>query len=251
MRIFQNNLSIAGSTYPQPVDVFILTGQSNAQGTGLNSEATAGEVSKNFNTRIYNTSTNAFEPLEIGVNNLASALARHGLELGLALYTQKPIYIIKWAVSGTCISEHLTGGSVYNNLFPNYVTEGINQLIDYGKIPRVSLIYAQGECDSNTQVNTDAYSANFDAWVSLWQGHFGTDLPIYAVEIIETEARDAQINQVFASKALTEPNMTVIDTADWTSDDDLHYDYDYLKNIASRIVTAEQSKRGVSVTQQL
>lgn len=251
MRIFSNNLKPSGSTYPKPVDVFILTGQSNGSGVGENSEATAQELAQNFNVKIYGTTNNAFEGLEIGENNLGSSGSKHGLELGIAQSVQKPIYIIKWALTSTAIVEHLPGGSVYENLYNNYVVEGINQLLDYGYLPRVSIIYVQGERDSNSQVDTDAYPANFDTWVSTWQGHFGTDLPIYVVEIIETDARDVQINQAFANKALTEPNITVIDTADWTSDDDLHYDYDYLKNIASRIVTAEQSKTGVSVTQQL
>lgn len=255
MRIFQSTLS-DDNTQGLPsqiryVDVAILTGQSNANGTGLNTEASATELLPNAGMPIYNTSANRFQSLEIGVNNIGSALARHGIELGMSINNTKPLYLIKWALTSTCIVNHLPGGTVYDNLYPNYVVEGINQLISLGYTPRVSIIFIQGECDSNSSGNVAAYPANFDTWVAQWKSNLGNDLPFYIVEIIESNTDDEAINAVFAAKALTEPNMTVFDTSDHTTDDGLHYNYAYLKILGDRIITAIEANPGVAITSPL
>ncbi len=245
------NLVADQMTLDLPVNVIILTGQSNARGTGLNSEATASELDPNPDLMIFDKTT-GFNALDVGTNNIGSNNSQHGIELGLQSAIvgnfTTPVYLIKWAVTSTGIVEHLPGGSVYDELWPNYVQAGINQLINSGKRVQVSLVYIQGERDSNSAGDTAAYPGRLDTWVSQWQTNLGAGLPINCVEIFETNANDQAINTAFADKAASEDNLRVVETGDLTSGDNLHWDYASLKTIAQRVVNNIKAQDALTLT---
>lgn len=221
------------------VNVYILTGQSNSVGRGDNADATAQELAVQPYFKIWSKTNSQFESLEIGVNNLGVLPDEHGIELGLAknhntYYPNQTGYLIKWGKSSTEIVKHLTGGEVYEELWNNYVIDGINSLINEGKQCRVFLIYSQGERDANTNLSPPGgeytlYSGRFDTWVSLWQSNFGATLPIVSYQLLDVlpayYEKDV-INGVFASKALSETYYSVLQTKNLTNiGDNLHYDY--------------------------
>lgn len=243
MRLFITSLgtSEANILPENGVRVFIMTGQSNSRGRGLNDDATPEELAINPRVQIWNTTANEFQSLEIGVNNMAPNTYSHGAELGLSsrlddYFPDETVYLIKYGQGSTCIVEHLPGGSVYPVLWSDYVIEGINDLISQGKIPYVYMLWSQGECDVN--IDNTGYGVQFNEWVDLWQGNFSNKLPFATYEVSDYSWASNPIglvNDVFHEKALTEPLLYAMDTKDMgvNPGDDIHYSYQGQKDISN------------------
>lgn len=253
MRLIMPTIGGGAGPISQPVNVILLTGQSNSIGVGENSDATAEELEVSSDLLIWNESMQGFQGLEIGANNIGASSSKHGIELGLESEIidsfNTPVHLIKWGVSATGIVEHLPGGSVYDPFWTDYVRVGINSLINAGNTVRVSLVFIQGEKDSNTTEDTNAYSSRLDSWVSQWQSNLGAGLPINLVEIYETNANDTTINTAFANKATLEGNVNVIETGDLSSFDNLHWGYEQLKVIADRVVSSIKTQDALTITE--
>jgi len=237
MRLFQSNLPNSG--FPSNgVRVYLLTGQSNAGGRGLNSEATSGELEPQPQFKIWSKINSQFENLDIPANNLSINSTFHGIELGLALnfntyYPGETGYLIKWGVDSTEIVQHLSGGTVYEEFWNNYVKPALNDLINQGKIPFVYFIYIQGERDSNLVFDPNGpalYPARFDTLVSLWRNNIGVGLPIAPYEIHTplpgSYDQTRAINIVFENKSLIDNNLQVLETEFLSAEaDNLHFKY--------------------------
>lgn len=234
------------------VRVLLLTGQSNAEGAALNSSANASELTPTSNVKIWNKNTSTFEDLDIGTNNLAASSASHGMELGISVNFvsetnyDTPLYIIKYADSGTAMSKHLSGGVVYEEFWNNYVKQGINNLINSGKRPFIYMAFSQGEADSNSQNTTDDYSNKFAEWLLLWRGNLGGKLPFNIVEIVESDSLDIQINDVFNSHS-SDSYINIIETSGYTTVDGLHYDYDSQKLIANQVLNNIKNQAPIEI----
>lgn len=108
--------AVQGASAPAGVPLFVVTGESNASGNVLNSEATSPELAARPEVQILNTSTLLFETLNIGAgNNYGEAGGRHGIELELAnaiaagRFTQSSIRIVKSARGGSNIQDWNVG----------------------------------------------------------------------------------------------------------------------------------------------
>lgn len=243
--LFQSMLS-GGETVTPPVfptngvRVFIYTGQSNCPGRGLNTDATAGELASQSQFKIWSKINSQFENLDIGTNNLNSTADSHGIELGMAAnfntyYPSETGYFIKWGVSSTPIIQHLTGGTVYTELWINYVKPAINNLINAGKIPYVYFIYTQGERDANTSLTPPSggdylnYAPRFETLKDLWRTNIGASLPFVNYQLIDPGPSGYEmtaINDDFAASELLESLHKVLQTNGLGDiGDDLHYDY--------------------------
>ena len=241
----QKGLSAGGAL------VLLITGQSNSDGRGLNSAATTAELAVQNRVKIYNTSSNMWEQLDIGTNdnNQAGLGTYHGIELGLAnavrggrLNAFDTVYIIKYAVGATAIAEHLPEGSVYETFYNDYVIEGINALVSEGKRPFVSLNYFQGEKDAGDNALTDAFPKKFKSLIELWRDNLGDGLSFSVSEILEgtgyTAAsgyyNDTLINNVFRNYAARDNRLTVtvLNSGGLSTDDNLHLNYIGLKDLA-------------------
>lgn len=269
MRLFISSLSAEGGSTPvdpfppNGVRVFLYTGQSNCPGRGLDSDATAQELAEKTNFKIWSKINSRFENLQIGVNNLNSTEDSHGIELGLSnnfesYYPNETVYFIKWGVHSTAILEHLPGGSVYDDFWPNYVIAGINDLIADGKIPFVYWVYTQGERDSNTGEGgqPELYGGRFDQLISQWQSNIGVDMPMCNYELCDPLPsgydQTGIVNQVFADKSLTEPLYQVMPTKFLSNlGDDLHYDYTAQKQISILALDYFEDKLGQRVNDPL
>ena len=172
------------------VDVFVLNGQSHAEGQGLRDEI----FQKNLiayaeNSFRYNSAGSAnggvnpgdWGPLQVGVNTdgLPHTGTDFGVETAIAAYYYanylKPSYWVKSAFGGVGISEELRGGggsfhpdpafSIFPNL-TNPLIGGINRLsTQYGisiSDCRFHFIWIQGETDSNYSPDDADYGTNWD-----------------------------------------------------------------------------------------
>lgn len=171
------------------VPVFILTGQSNAEGGGEDSTGTAAEVDANSNVKILSAwpgGTGTWQNLNIAANYTNGRFStQHGAELEWqnirdTFFPDKTLWIIKHAQGGTQISPtHLPGGSAYDSLWVSYVQSGINSLIDSGYIPVVSFYFMQGESDASAGgAAATNYEENLRKLVAYWQSNISPDLPI-------------------------------------------------------------------------
>ena len=114
----------------------------------------------------------------------------------------------------------------------------------------VRLVWSQGECDSNNQVTTDAYSTAFASVVNIWRSNLGQDLPFIALEIIETDSRDEEINAAINLVAF-QNNMEVINSSGYDTDDDLHFNYTSLKVIGNEVMAAMLAQNPLLITSEL
>ena len=272
MRMFMQSLpsgeALSTPVFPDlPVNgvrVLLITGQSNAQGAVPFDDLPASDLDTFSNIQIWFITNNQLEDLQLGINNKNKPYEdKHGVELGLAHQfvspEPEPLYMIKHALGGTNIDSHLeasysdeiTDGTVWDAFRNDHVRRGINNLLAQGKRPFVYLYWCQGENDSFVS-RVDDYERRFDSWVSMWKADLGADLPFIVCEIIETDSDDTTINNVFRDKALTEPNMRVIDT-DGLPDkgDNLHYNTAAFETIASRCIGYMKELTPIEITAEL
>ena len=235
--------------------MFILTGQSNARGSGHNIDANPSELGLQDNVKIW-IKGSGWQTLNIGVNNRPSDLDpdRHGFELGFAqeiktYYPNDEIYLIKYAIGGTFMSEHLSGGVVYEELWNNYVVPSINNLISNDKFPYVNMIMSQGENDSTDNALTLDYVNKLNTWVNLWRSNIGSNIGIINYEMKISNGNSASINTDWINKASSDPLHTSLDTKNESDvGDNVHYDYLGQKSIASKGTIALKQFGGQQIT---
>jgi len=266
MRLFTQSLS-SSSNFILPINgvrVLIVSGQSNAGGRALNTDAAAGELLPNSDIQIfslYPLGSEQFYDLDIEQNNMQTnpvnaPFSFHGVELGLGnefvnSFNNEVLYLIKKAIGGTKIIESLPGGSVYDSLWPSYVKKAINQLINAGKRPFVYFYFHQGEGDAN-DIDYLNYSANLDTLIAQWRTNLGNELPFLFAEILELGAsgtRESEINQFFLDKANASQFIEVVTAKDLTNNgDNQHYDYAAQKIIANRVLVGMNLLTPIEIT---
>lgn len=185
------------------VNLWIISGESNPQGDGVNAQAIAGDSvgTARSRTQIMQP-TGAFASLNIGSNNLAITSGAHGWELELAnqaysRYNGRTQYIVKVGVAGSKISQWAVGTSNYDSLVTR-LTRGIEYIRSIGKKPVIGWLYSQG-------IN-DAYSSPGPATaVATWvndtktlfsniRDRFGW-FPIVIPQLIGDRTTDPALNQ--------------------------------------------------------
>ncbi len=242
-----NNTPQFNSNDTNVVFVWIITGQSNAVGLALNSNATASEIDQDNSTFIYNTVSNTFDKLNISAgNNKGLDNTRHGLELQLAQireskYPTQKAYIIKHAIGSTNIDAQLPGGAVYDSVWTHYVQEGINNLISAGKKPIVSLFYLQGEANADNSTNSLNFSNKLSQLIRQWKYNLGEDLPIIFNDLITNNIaypyKDS-ISSAFADATRNFHNVRFINNSQYTYLDGAHMNYSGMKKAANYMFDA-------------
>lgn len=216
-----------------------LTGQSNASERALNSDAEASEIKDYPNFKVW-VSGNVYQTYNPSTFGDAS---KHNILLHLAIWFEnnKPdliVYASNYAVGGTSIVNHLTGGSVYETYWNNHFLPSIQSLIASGKTVYPLLLFLQGEADSNNTADTFQYRENHNNWVKLWQDNVSVRLPIMCVEVIESDLNDQIINQVKTLEEKEQINVVKVSNKDAASNDNLHYNYAGLQTICNRVIEA-------------
>ena len=230
----------SGGSLPAPdlPKVFFDTGQSNDEGRALNSNATSGELSAQPNVQIWQSDIQDFEQYNAGAGNIYAAPNCHDMWLGFAQITPEPVYVVKWAVGATDILEHLPGGSVYDVWVADFVNPAKAWLDANVGAYDAYVTFRQGERDSTNQPGADAYQGRFDTWTAQMKTLFGNNVKIRPFKMYESDARDIQINGYFDAKALTEPNMVVIQSQSLDLLDTVHFSYQGQKDSAQLLLNS-------------
>lgn len=221
------------------VDVYIIAGQSNAQGLAPISGLPGNLQVTLTGVKIYQTGTKVYEDMLAGTNNYGQNAAQFGPEvkLGKSLldYGKHP-YFIKFGVGGSCLSTLQPGGvlnwnvaSTNQNLdiLKGYIRAGLNEINRLGYTPRIrAFIWMQGESDAIDSGSSTAYQTNLENFISNVRSYVGlSNMPFvigrinYAAAAFRTAVRTAQ------STVGAEMNCYWIDTDAYTQlGDALHYD---------------------------
>ncbi|MBK8976296.1 MAG: hypothetical protein IPM29_10230 [Planctomycetes bacterium] len=152
----------------QEADVYVLAGQSNAEGTGRVGLLPADLRGPLPSARIWNhrVSPARWETLEAGVNNLSStdpvASGRCGLEIGLAAALEahlpdRPVHLVKLAVDGSPLGpvpgmlRWEPAARQLTALLASHLRAALDALRDDGLVPVVrGVIWYQGETDATS-----------------------------------------------------------------------------------------------------
>lgn len=265
-RVSAENIAGAGtasdavSATPNAISTlaFVITGESNSGGIGLNSSATAHEVSDRPAVQITNLTSGNFlyEDLHIGVNNLRDHAelesyydTSHGFELQLAnsaeanSFPDNPqVYLTKtgqggsriaqWNVGGTYWTKHLQRTAAAKTQLPAqrqwvvWFSLGINNGID------------------GTPADT------FQTALIAHINKIKADLPGSIIIMTEFEAMPANsgypaINTVLRNIASTEANVFSVDTTGTATDGGNHWTYAGLKQVALSMVNITNAELGL------
>ena len=195
------------------VDIYLIAGQSNADGrapgtglptTPINLQAAQSDVP--FFYRTTQSATPVYETLRPGASGTVGAFGPEitlGRSLADWVATNQPankVAFIKYAVGGTSLSADWkaggtaanTGDGVYYKTFQTVVTAGLAALDGdaslSGYTKRIAgIIWVQGEKDSLTALESQAYQANLTAFIADIRMTYGTNLPFFFSKLSDNQ----------------------------------------------------------------
>jgi hypothetical protein len=218
----------------------IITGESNAGGYALNTDAKPAELAPRKSVKILNNETLKFEDLDIGENNILGhagleTTGTHSFELELANLADKfpagelPAYLLKTGQGGSRIAQWAIDRPYYATFLERlhaaqksfdgvevepvvYFTLGINDALDGTKV---------------------------DVWKPAVKEHFvhlrkelGSDTPIVMTRLMKQFAPyNAAIEEICAEV----PHTYSVDTLDIPLRDPYHWNYAGMKRITNRM----------------
>ena len=238
--------------------VLITSWQSNAQGRANSTLCTPLELEAKHKCLIWNNITNDFQPLKVGAYaNNQSSPNLHGVELPLAMQflnesPDETIYIIKYAEAGTNIDFHLPGGTTYEKFNNEFVIPAVNYLLDNEIEPEIFFYLSGGEADS-----TESRYKNFPEKLSKLINHYrsiiGSEIQFIFPLIIEDGilTRDTEINNTFKNFSKNDSKVSVIDSVNYPSDDNLHWNYEGVNMLGADLFKIIKNNNGHKVQFQM
>lgn len=173
----------------KPIDVYLLGGQSNMQGSGKVADLPADLRKELPHTYFWNGKT--FEPLVPGKTNTANRVTTFGPEVGFALGTataDRPVYLIKYHASGMPLHHGFNGGkwvggdpapsrrtfypgekagdantgTLYAAMVKQFQA-GVKHLNEQGHTPTVrGFVWMQGEADAKQKESAATYALSLN-----------------------------------------------------------------------------------------
>lgn len=197
---------------PTIAHVFIESGQSNCQGRGLPADTpiTIGQVIGSIKTWRRSLSGDMYSGTGSWLNleyasNQYEGRGEFGsvLEFGIKLRdnledANNHIFIIKADGNGKPISGWLNGGAEEIATYAGHITPALADLVAdplYDEIRVHSFFWDQGEGDSDTQVEADAYNVNLTSVIS----DLRTALSIPNLPIIIRRTESTHVNHTYVS----------------------------------------------------
>lgn len=251
--------------------LFVINGESNAGGLGLNSSGSVGELGIRSNVRIMNNYTLNFEILNIGSNNYSNhadaditnnpsrplpdptiTTTRHGFELQLAniidsntTFYKSETYIIKTGQGTSLISEWMPSASnrwLVTSFFTQF-TDRINSAKSYFDTNNLTytpvIIFSLGINDvlGNTNVNT--WKSNVLTHFANMRSLLEANTPIIITQF-QSMTDISVANLVNYNIAIQEicseyNNIYCIDTTGFALGDIYHWNYTGLKQIVNKM----------------
>jgi hypothetical protein len=250
------------SATPDEIDnlAFVITGESNSGGVGLNSSATVGELASRSAVQILElTSGNfLFENLDIGTNNLRDHAGlggyydtSHGLELQLANSTEEhafpdnsQIHLIKTGQGGSQVSQWNYAGAYFTKFLQR--TAAAKTQLDADRKWVVWMSIGINDGISGTNIST------FKTDLTTYIDNIKADLPGAIIIMTQFQSMPASsgyptINTALADVAALEPNVYVVDTTTATGTDGAnHWTYAGLKVVANLMTTTTKNVLGLN-----
>jgi len=176
------------------VPLWVFTGESNASGYALNSEATAGEVASRSSVKILNNTSLVWQDLDVGTNGnidggpLITAADHHGPEISLANMVEagrlawSSVYLVKSAYAGSVIANWDYGQQRWIDLVDR--VNAAVALLNGSSIPYTPIIfYSQGINDSVDSVPAATWKAATIAHFAKLRTLLGANTKILATKL--------------------------------------------------------------------
>jgi|GEM_PF-640865 len=252
--------TVDASTKPINTLSFVITGESNSGGIGLNSDASTSEVASRSSVQVMNlTSGNfLFENLDIGTNNLRDHAGlesyyanSHGLELPLANATEAKafpdlpqVYLTKTGQGGSIISQWNVGGAYWTKFLQRTIAAKTQLPTDKQWVVWLSL-----------GINDAIAGTPTTTWKSAMVAHLNkikADLP--GVIIIMTGFQSMTgsgggyptYNTVIDELAAEEAHVFAISSSGAALRDSNHWSSAGIKTVGARMVTTTKDMLGLS-----
>jgi carbohydrate esterase-like sialic acid-specific acetylesterase len=248
----QPNTPATAINQPPPPLAFVFTGESNAGGLGLNSDATTAEVAPRSSVQILNLSTFQFENLDIGTNNLRDHAGMeayydtsHGFELQLAnsveagdFAQQSKVYLIKTGQGLSKVADWNIGGTYWTKFRERIGAARLHLPANRQWI----VFYSLGINDGIAGTDITTFKADTIAHISKIKAEL-TGCFIIMTQFQSLSGGFAAINNALAEVAATQSNVFVVDsTGATTGVDAYHWGYAGLKTITKRMVTLSDNE---------
>lgn len=257
-------VSSASTASPKEITnlAFVITGESNSGGIGLNSDATSGELAVRPAVQIMNLTSGQFlfESLDIGTNNLRdhSGLEgyydnSHGFELQLANSTEAhafpdnpTVYLTKTGHGGSQVSQWTVGnGSGFWTKFLQRTASAKTNIPSDGRQWVVFLSLGINDAIAGVPTST---------WKTAMTAHLDkikTDLPGAIIILTEFQSMTNQsgyatYNAVMEELAAEQANVFAVSSTGAALRDTNHWSYAGLKTVTSRMITLTKDKLGLN-----
>ena len=230
--------------------VILFHGDSNMHGMPLDTSAQAWEILSRSDLKILNNSSLVFQDLDIGSNNDASSVGRHGAELQLANCCRLgdltgTVYCAKVAVSGSRIAEWSVGNAT--GYWTNFLARiaAIESQLGTTNI-RWIVWNSSGINEARDNMTAANYKSALIAHFAKLRNRLGATTPILHLNI---PTGFAEYNAAYATK-ITEIASEYADTYAISiiniavESDNIHYTYQGLKNLTERLVDKTQEVLG-------
>lgn len=242
--LFAMAIATSNTNAQEVVDVYIVTGQSNA--ANFAQRAGTGGTDVGYNLTFARDRTVFTDPTHTDQSFSSSSLdtSQAVTLLSQGLFQSNDQAIFGFARPGTALTNlespnwfpgaDPANGQVndagYYGDFVDWMDARIDEIEAAGNIPIVKgLFWFQGERDAvQGLASVDAYETNFRNLAYRFREHFGNNLPIVVAEIREGVAQNAalraDVNAALYNVAAGDPKMTVIPTQNlsWVSANDVH-----------------------------
>ncbi len=253
--------SSTASATPDEIDTlaFVITGESNSGGIGLNSDATAGELDASSAVQIMNLTSGdfLFEDIDIGTNNLRDHAGLegyysccHGFELQLMNSTEahafpdnEQVYLIKTGHGGSTVSQWAVGQTYWTKFLQR--TAAAKTQLDANRKWVVWMSLGINDAISGTALAT---------WKSSMVAHINKikdDLPgaiiiLTQFQSMTNQSGYATYNAIMDDIAAEEANVYVVSSTGAALRDTNHWSYAGLKTVATSMVSTTKNALGLN-----
>ena len=230
-------LVVTGAAPPPQRLLVIVTGESNSGGYAVNTDATPEEVAPRPAVQILDNATLAFQPLDIGTNNLIGhdrldPSATHGIELELVNRVERlpadslPVYLVKTGQGGSTIGQWAPNGK-YFDTFRTRVAAAKKLLAD--RPLRPVIFFSLGINDAIAKTPVARWKQDVKDHLARLRQEVGGDPPIVMTRFMPRyEAFNAAIAEICAEMQ----GVYSVETRDAALRDDNHWSYAGMKVVA-------------------
>lgn len=231
------------------IDVYIIAGQSNADGRGYINQLEAAYKRRYTIPYLWQNRINSIENIYSPTSTLQD---RFGIELSIAgelEFRNTNAIILKRAIGGIPLYPLSSYSYCWkigesNSMYPLLKTmiDTVKEIND-GKTINWKFVWLQGETDAEHQEAAAAYQQNMEELISQLKTDTSESIKIAIGKLKESTYGDyiAEVNQAFENIASSDVNVTVVDTDSLQLYDAYHYTTDSFNKLGIMMYNALNS----------